>query len=60
MAAHDIGGHSLYPVFRFPSKKDYDELPLESLQSMQQKFKSIYYIIVDEESMASPRPMSWI
>jgi ATP-dependent DNA helicase PIF1 len=61
VASHNIGGRTLYSLFRLPVKKHYyEDLPVQSLKAMQQKFKGVHYLIIDEKCMVGLKQLTWI
>jgi ATP-dependent DNA helicase PIF1 len=61
VASHNIGGRTLPSLFRLPVKKHYyEDLPVQSLKAMQQKFKGVHYLIIDEKSMVGLKQLTWI
>jgi ATP-dependent DNA helicase PIF1 len=52
VAAHNIGGQTLYSLLRLPVKKvAFEDLPAASLKALQTRFKPINYLIIDEKSI---------
>jgi hypothetical protein len=61
VASHNIGGRTLHSLFRLPVKQaHYEDLPVQSLKAMQQKFRGTHYLIIDEKSMVGLKKLAWI
>ena len=61
VAACNFGGSTLHSLLRLPVKdKIYQPLSPGNLHVLQEKFRTIKYIIIDEKSMVSLRQLTWI
>jgi ATP-dependent DNA helicase PIF1 len=61
VASYNISGRTLYSLFRLPVEKaHYEDLLVQSLKAMQQKFRGVHYLIIDEKSMVGLKQLTWI
>ncbi|KAK1912952.1 hypothetical protein P3342_004888 [Pyrenophora teres f. teres] len=61
IAACNFGGSTLHSLFRFNVKsKSYQKLSPTHLRALQDKFRGVKYLIIDEKSMVSIRMLTWI
>ena len=51
VASYTIDGHTLHSLFNLPTKGDFKELQGQALQTIQQSFLEVRYVIIDEMSM---------
>jgi ATP-dependent DNA helicase PIF1 len=62
VASNQIGGQTLHSLFRLPIDGNYrplSETPTV-LSSLQRRFNSIHYLIIDEKSMLGLKPLAWV
>jgi ATP-dependent DNA helicase PIF1 len=60
VAAFNINGRTTYKLLRLPVSCPFEELPIASLISLQQAFKDIHYLILDQKSMIEQLHLAWI
>jgi ATP-dependent DNA helicase PIF1 len=61
VAAHNILGKTMHSLFRLPVKKDdYVALSAQARKILQEAWKHVKYLILDEKSMVSLKLFSWI
>ena len=51
VVAFNINGRTIYNLLRLPVKHPFKELPAASLTPLQQAFKDIHYLVLDEKSI---------
>jgi DNA replication protein DnaC len=51
VAAFGINGQTTYNLLKLPVQRPFEDLPPASLTPLQQKFKNIHYLVLDEKSM---------
>src|SRR5436190_1389201 len=51
VAAFNINGRTTYTLLKLPVRRTYAPLPVASLTSLQEKFKDVHYLVLDEKSM---------
>lgn len=60
VAAFNINGRTTYELLRLPVNRLFEELPPASLTPLQQTFKNIHYLILNEKSMIRQVHLAWI
>jgi ATP-dependent DNA helicase PIF1 len=60
VAAFSINGRTTYDLLRLPVNRPFEKLPAASLTPLQQAFKDIHYLILDEKSMIGQVHLAWI
>jgi ATP-dependent DNA helicase PIF1 len=60
VAAFNINGRTTYKLLRLPVNHPFEELPIASLMPLQQAFKDIHYLILDEKSIIGQLHLAWI
>ena len=60
VAAFSINGRTTYDLLRLPVNRPFEKLPAASFTSLQQAFKDIHYLILDEKSMIGQVHLAWI
>jgi hypothetical protein len=56
VAAFNINGRTTYSPLKLPGRRSFEPLPLASLTSLQEQFKNVRYLILDEKSMIGLHP----
>jgi hypothetical protein len=51
VAAFNINGRTTYDLLRLPVNRPFEELPTASLTPLQQAFKDIHYLVLNEKSI---------
>ena len=51
VASYNIQGYTLHSLFNLPTKGDFKQLQGQALQTIQQSFLEVRYVIIDEMSM---------
>ena len=60
-AAHNINGVTIHSLLKLPVNKQQNKcLTGQSLTSLQEKFKIVKYLVIDEYSMLGQRTLAWI
>ena len=51
VAAFGINGQTIYNLLKLPVQRLFEDLPPASLTPLQQKFRNIHYLVLDEKLM---------
>ena len=60
VAAFNINGRTTYTLLKLPVRRTYAPLPVASLTPLQEKFKDVHYLVLDEKSMIGCAHLYWI
>jgi len=60
VAAFNINGRTTYELLKLPVQRPFEDLPSASLAPLQQAFKDIHYLVLDEKSMIGQTHLGWI
>ena len=60
MAAFNIDGHTLHSLLSLPTRGEFKDLEGERLTKLQQSFKDIKYLIIDEMSMVGRKTLGQV
>ena len=60
VAAFGINGQTTYNLLKLPVQRPFEDLPPASLTPLQQQFRNIHYLVLDEKSMIGHVHLGWI